>query len=110
MKELFEIIVLPTNGGETWSTRLDKRYKLNLIEMKSLECMCEVTRMGRWRNEEVKCKVGVRGNMSDRVGQKLLQSLNMCMSLRWKVEGIEAVMARGVWSESKMHALQGHWS
>ena len=43
------------------------------MEMKCLRCVREVTRMDRWRTEEVRRKGGVTKNMSERVFRKNLK-------------------------------------
>ena len=53
--------------------RIDERQKLDVMEMKCLRCVREVTRMDRWRTEEVRRKGGVTKNMSERVFRKNLK-------------------------------------
>ena len=47
--------------------------KLRVIEMKFLRSMCDVIRFDRARNEEVKCRVGVKESMSDKMDQKVMK-------------------------------------
>lgn len=50
--------------GKHLSTRLNERRKLNVLEMKFLRSINDVTKMNRLRNEEVKRRVSVRGKMN----------------------------------------------
>ena len=54
-RELYERIVVPTvmYGLEAWAMRVEERNKLDVTEMNCLRSMCGVTRMDRWRNEDV---------------------------------------------------------
>ena len=64
-KELYEREVAPTltYGAEVWVMRMDKKHKLDLMEMNCLRSICVVTRMDRWRNGKVRREVGVREKM-----------------------------------------------
>ena len=59
-----------TYGAEPLGMRMNERHKLGVMELRSSQRMCEVTRMDRWRNEKVRFKVGVREKMSDSVNGK----------------------------------------
>ena len=54
-----------TNGDVWGGIRMDERYKPDVIEMKYSQSMCGVTRMDRWRNEEVWRRLSVREKISD---------------------------------------------
>ena len=47
-----------THGAEALGIRIDERHELDVIEMKFMKSICAVTRMDRWRKEEVR-----RGNI-----------------------------------------------
>ena len=48
-RKLYEILVVPTKayGLETWDMRVDEKHKVDIMEMKSLQSMCGMTRMDR---------------------------------------------------------------
>ena len=50
--------------------RVDEKHNLDVMEIKSLRSICG---MDRWRSHEVRRRVGVRYEMSDRVDWKLLK-------------------------------------
>ena len=59
-----------TNGDyglEACVVKLDERRKLLVLQMKFLRYIFAVTKMDRWRKEEVRRRVGLREKMSDRV-------------------------------------------
>ncbi len=60
-RRLYKGVVVPTviYGAETWNMREAERRRLNVMEMRRLRSMCEVTRMDRMRNDEVKRRKGV---------------------------------------------------
>ena len=74
-KMLYEGIVVPTAlyGAETWGLREAERRKLNVFEMGCLRSMCGVTLWDRVRNEEVRRRVHVERQLSDRVDQSVLR-------------------------------------
>ena len=47
--------------------------KVNIMEMKCLRSMCDAIRTDRVSNGEVKCIVGVKESMSERVNKKMLK-------------------------------------
>ena len=51
-----------TYGAETLALRTDEGYKLGILKLKCLRSMCVVTRIARWRNGEVRHRVGVKKN------------------------------------------------
>ena len=52
---------------------MDERHKLDVMEVKCLGSMCEVTSIDRWRIEQVRSTVGVIENLSDRVDGNILK-------------------------------------
>ena len=54
---------------------MDARHELTAMKMKCLPYMCVVTRMGIWRNKEVRQLVGVREKMRDTVDFKVFKWL-----------------------------------
>ena len=56
-----------TYGVETWGMGMDESHELDFMEIKYLRSICAVTRMDRWKNEQVRCRVDVREKMSDSV-------------------------------------------
>ena len=74
-KMLYEGIVVPTAlyGSETWGLKEVERKKLNVFEMGCLRSMCGVTLWDRVRNEEVRRRVHVERELSDRVDQSVLR-------------------------------------
>ena len=50
-----------TYGAKLWGKRMvEKKNKMDIEEIKHLLSKCRVTRMDRWKNEEIRCRVGVR--------------------------------------------------
>ena len=72
---LYEGIVVPTAlyGAETWGLREAERRKLNVLEMGCLRSMCGLTLWNRVRNEEVRRRVQVEKQLSERVDQSVLR-------------------------------------
>ena len=52
---------------------MDERRELEVMEIKCLWSTCRVTRVYRWRNEEMRRRVDVREQMNDRVDPKALE-------------------------------------
>ena len=50
---------------------INEGYKLKVMEIKCLRSVCVVTRMDRWRIEEVRCRVGVTEKLNDGVDWKV---------------------------------------
>ena len=50
-------------------------YKLDFLEMKCMPSVCRMTRMNRWRNEEVRRCFGAREKVNLRAVQKVLKPL-----------------------------------
>ena len=55
------------SGLESCDMRVDERYNLDDMEMKCLQSMLGVSKIVRWRIEEVRCRVGVREKVNGRV-------------------------------------------
>ena len=49
-------VLMVVYGPKTWGMMMDKGYKLDFVEMICLR-MCVVTRIGRWRNKEVRHRI-----------------------------------------------------
>ena len=62
-------------GAETWGLREVEQRKLYVFEMGCLRSMCGLTLWNRVRNEEVKRRVHVEQQLSDRVDQSVLRWL-----------------------------------
>ena len=56
----YERVIVPTAlyGAESWGMRSAERRKVNVLEMKCLIYLFEVSRMARVTNEEVRIKNG----------------------------------------------------
>ena len=60
-KCLYELAIEPTAlyGAEAWGMRSAERRKVNVLEMKCLRSLVEVSRLDRVRNEEVRRRVRI---------------------------------------------------
>ena len=74
-RELYERLLVSTvtYGVGTWCMRMGEKRKLDIEGKMCSWRMCRMTRMNRWRNEEVKNRVDVREKMIDTVDQKVLK-------------------------------------
>ena len=74
-KVLYEKVIVPTvmYGSELWGMKVGERQKLNVFEMKCLRSMAGVSRLDRFRNEEVRGRTGVRRELADRVDMNVLR-------------------------------------
>ena len=72
---LYERIIVPTvlYGAEAWGIRVAERHRLNVFEMRCLRSMAGVTRFDRIRNEEVRLRTGVSGDLGARVDRCVLR-------------------------------------
>ena len=52
---------------------MDKRRKLDVMELKCVRGICEVPRMERLSKKEVRCRLGLRKSMSERLDRKILK-------------------------------------
>ena len=104
-------------GTKTYVMKMDGRRMLHFIEMKCSQSMWGVTKRDRCRNEKMRFRVGVREKINYRVFGKVLKWFRDAERLsgeRWikrlyeskvDVEGIEADLARGDWTESNRSAV-----
>ena len=60
-KCLYEGVIVPTAlyGPEEWGMRSAERRNVNVLEMKCLRSLVGVSRMDRFRNEEVRRRAGI---------------------------------------------------
>ena len=72
-KGLHEGVIVPTSlyGAEAWGTRTAERRKVNVLEMKCLRSLVEVSRMDRVRNEEVRRRAGIERELASRADQRV---------------------------------------
>ena len=72
---LYEGVVVPTAlyAAETWGLRAAERRRLDVMEMRCLRSMCGVSRMDRLRNEEVRRRTGVMGELAGRAERSALR-------------------------------------
>ncbi len=66
-RRLYEgvVVLIVLYGAETCNMEEADRRRLNVIEIRCLRNMCEVTRMDRVRNEEVQRRTGVVRELAD---------------------------------------------
>ena len=74
-KCLYEGVILPTAlyGAEVWGMRSAARRKVNVLEMKCLRSLVGVSRMDRVRNEEVRRRAGIEGELASSADQRVLR-------------------------------------
>ena len=76
-----EVIVLTVMyGSDLWGMEVSERLKLNVFEMKCLRSMAGVSRLDRFRNEEVRERTGVRKELAD-------TSRYECFKVVWSCRG-----------------------
>ena len=65
-KCLYDGVIVPTAlyGAEAWGKRSDERRKLNVLEMKRLQSLVEVSRMDRVRNQELRRRAGIERELA----------------------------------------------
>ena len=63
---LYEGVVVPTAlyGAEAWGMRSAELRKVNVLEMKYLRSLVGVSRMDRFRNEEVRRRAGIEKELA----------------------------------------------
>ena len=63
----YERLIVPTAlyGAEAWGMRSVERRKVNVLEMKCMRSLVEVSRMDRVRNEEVRRRAGIEKGVSE---------------------------------------------
>ena len=71
MQIIIEVVIVPTAlyEAEAWS----KRRKVNVLELKCLRSLVVVSRMDRFRNEEVRWKTGVERELASRAYHRVLR-------------------------------------
>ena len=64
---LLEGVIVPTalHGAEASGMRSAERRKMNVIEMKCLRSLVEVSRMDRVRNKEVSRRAGIERELAE---------------------------------------------
>ena len=74
-KCLYEGVIVPTAlyGTEAWGMRSAARRKVNVLEMKCLRSLVEVSRMDRVRNERVSRRGGIEWELVSRADQRVLR-------------------------------------
>ena len=74
-KCLYEGLIVPTAlyRAEAWGMRSAERRKVNVLEMKCLTSLVEVSRMDRVRNEEVRRRAGIERELASRADQRVLR-------------------------------------
>ena len=74
-KCLYEGVIVPTAlyGAEAWGMRSADRRKINVLEMKCLRSLAGVSRMDRFKNEEVRRRAGIERELASRVDQRVLR-------------------------------------
>ena len=72
---LCEGVIVPTalHGAEVWGVRSAERRKLNVLEMKRLRSLVLVSRMDRFRNEEVLKRALIERELASRADQRVLR-------------------------------------
>ena len=74
-KCLYEGVIVPTAlyGAEAWGMRSAERRKVNVLEMKCLRRLVELSRIDRVRNEEVRMRAGIERELASRADQRVLR-------------------------------------
>ena len=74
-KCLYEGVIVPTAlyGAEAWGMRCAEIRKVNVLEMKCLRSLVEVSRIDKVRNEEVHRKAGIENELANRADQRVLR-------------------------------------
>ena len=74
-KCLYEGVIVPTAlyGTEAWGMRSAERRKVNVLEMKCLRSLVEVSRMDRGKNEEVRKRAGIEMELVSKADQRILR-------------------------------------
>ena len=69
------VIIVPTalDGAEAWGMRSGESRKVNVLEMKCLRSLIEVSRMDMVRNEEVRRRAGIERKLASRANQSVLR-------------------------------------
>ena len=74
-KCLYGGVYVPTAlyGADAWAIITDKRRKANVLEMKCLRSLVELSRMGRVRKEGVGRRAGIVNESASRADQRVLR-------------------------------------
>ena len=74
-KCLNERVIVPTAlfGAEAWGMRSAERRKMNVLEMKCLRFLGEMSRIDKVRNEEVRRRAGMERDLASRADQRVLR-------------------------------------
>ena len=74
-KCLYEGVIVPTAlyGARAWGIRSAERRKVNVLEMKCLRSFVGVSRMDRFRNEEVRSRAEIERELASRADQRVLR-------------------------------------
>ena len=69
----YELVIVPTAlyGAPAWVIRSAGKRKVNVLYMKYLRNLVEVSRMDRVRNEEVRIRGGIERELACRADQRL---------------------------------------
>ena len=72
-KSQYEGVIVPTAlyGAEALGMRSAERRKVNVLEMKCLRSLVEVSRMDKVRNEEVSRRAGIERELANRADQRV---------------------------------------
>ena len=60
-------------GAEAWSMRSAKSRKVNVLVMKCLKSLVGVSRMDRFRNEEMRRRAGIERELASTADQRVLR-------------------------------------
>ena len=73
-KSVYEGVIVPTAlyGTEAWGMGSAERRKVNVLEMKYLKTLLGVSRLDRFRNDEVLIKAGIEIELASRADQRVL--------------------------------------
>ena len=74
-KCLYEEVTVSTAlyGAEAWGIRSAERWKVNALEIKCLRSLVGVSRLDKVRNEEVRRRAGIKGELASRTDQRVLR-------------------------------------
>ena len=82
---LYEGVIVPTAlyGAEACGMRSVERRKVNVLEMKCLRSLAGVSRMDRFRNEEVRRRAGIEMELASRADQRVLRWFGTAAIFAW---------------------------
>ena len=77
---LYEGVIVPTalHGAEAWGMRSAEKRKVNVLEMKCFRSLLGVSRMDRFRKEELRRRAGIGRELASRVHQRVLRWFGPC--------------------------------